>query len=878
MVTLYTVKPVVNISMVRNPIDVRRVGHLYRIYCGYIILRLVFISLFLTVPTNTINIILTLNCSYLKDSYINIYIFINDMDPGEIKSIIYGTTIFVDSIQVELEYGTFMSYTFQDLINKSYIIALVSGNIQSANQADSGLYCRIHSSCITSETFGSLDCDCYSQLKGALKTISKQNGVLFYLLQEGRGCGYVGKSRACMIVQHSRDQLTTFQAYHQLGMVKDYRCYRNIRDIFKMMTISPSLILLTNNPDKITGLTNLGIKILERRAIEITPNQFNHHYLRSKKESGHRLGLSDQVSNSEPPEISDRVVTPFNPYKLDQIRRFIHTSSYYLPIGPLDNKVFLKINDTTRHLELENIPKHKIHDQPVVSVEYDHLLKGRIEPFWFKVKVLYDLVNQNEFVILEYRTTSNISETVVPVVRIHSESIFNRFPLKQGRYRETYQRALTQIIHRGYGYLIMFYHDGRGFGLGNFVLNKTAKTEQESNHKDRRDYYAVALIIKHLLGSQQIDITYSCTKSLSLIQAKLRDHNIKVGKYIYIGLGRETLGHQSLTQWSDMNYQNLTIARPPGTTLDTCIRETFPRNGWVTGIGSSKSHAYYLISVLNYYLNCSLRFVPMSELRNTKFIIPSTQQIIIFSQGISPHIKSLLSKLQLTNVTLITSSKQDHGVKCQIQLTDSLENDTLLRLHGPYQGYMITWKILNQLSITLDQPSRSLPKYPWEQQSLQETSFFGSVISKNMLPNTDFLQTVLRHQRICLLVDYPMNNYLDNIRMKFVEGCGFDIVQLVDPYELVHGTYQCLEGQRLSGNKYAIIWFNNETDPMLTPKIELLLEKYKLWTITSKLPYFQKILDYELVINEFVLQIMDYLDVDQVNWPGKDTQGILYNT
>jgi 3,4-dihydroxy 2-butanone 4-phosphate synthase/GTP cyclohydrolase II len=82
------------------------------------------------------------------------------------------------------------------LITKGYILAIAHGDIKSQT-----LYTRIHSSCVTSENMRSLDCDCVLQLEGAMKKIAeKKNGILFYLIQEGRGCGYVGKSRACMIV------------------------------------------------------------------------------------------------------------------------------------------------------------------------------------------------------------------------------------------------------------------------------------------------------------------------------------------------------------------------------------------------------------------------------------------------------------------------------------------------------------------------------------------------------------------------------------------------------------------------------------------------------------------------------------------------------
>ena len=155
---------------------------------------------------------------------------------------IFGTSLYIDKIPIQTEYGEFMAYTYQDLIHKGYIIALTYGDIHSDT-----LYTRIHSSCVTSETLRSQDCDCVQQLYGAFKKIhDKGNGILFYLIQEGRGCGFVGKSRDRMYVQHSNDEMTTFEAYKMLGLKKDYRDYSNIKDICTMLEIDPNFILLTN--------------------------------------------------------------------------------------------------------------------------------------------------------------------------------------------------------------------------------------------------------------------------------------------------------------------------------------------------------------------------------------------------------------------------------------------------------------------------------------------------------------------------------------------------------------------------------------------------------------------------------------------------------
>ena len=160
---------------------------------------------------------------------------------AEMPHPIYGTTIYIGRNDVETAVGRFCVLTYQDLIHKGYILALVHGDLE--RDGNGTVYTRLHSSCVTSgpsahalappalpgvrrrrralltacarahvhpragepaETLGALDCDCVQQLNGALETIARKAcGVLFYLIQEGRGCGYVGKSRDRMLVQVS---------------------------------------------------------------------------------------------------------------------------------------------------------------------------------------------------------------------------------------------------------------------------------------------------------------------------------------------------------------------------------------------------------------------------------------------------------------------------------------------------------------------------------------------------------------------------------------------------------------------------------------------------------------------------------------------------
>ena len=172
---------------------------------------------------------------------------------------VHGTTLFVASCSVETRFGVFQAHVFQDLIHKGYIIALAHGNLHAKT-----LYTRIHSSCVTSETLRGCDCDCVQQLEGALEVISKRHhGILFYLMQEGRGVGYVAKARDRMLVQASGDRISTFQAYAAMGLKKDYRNYEDVSHICHLLGLTKTKwVLLTNNPDKISAMSAAGLKLI----------------------------------------------------------------------------------------------------------------------------------------------------------------------------------------------------------------------------------------------------------------------------------------------------------------------------------------------------------------------------------------------------------------------------------------------------------------------------------------------------------------------------------------------------------------------------------------------------------------------------------------
>ena len=248
---------------------------------------------------------------------------------------IIGTTIYIGEVDIELIFGRFHAIIYQDIIHKGYIVALAHGDLTAEP-----LYTRMHSSCVTSETLRSMDCDCVQQMEGSLQKIAQAgNGIFFYLIQEGRGCGYIGKSRGCMISQFyegTNTPVSTFDAYMKLGMINDYRDYRNVKDIIKILGINDSkFVLLTNNPDKIGSFKELGLNLHKIESIEITPGPFNLAYLKSKQQYGHLIYETKKKETFY--KIPYPKIMPFEPFSVPELERYIYVSAYYLPIKPIEN-------------------------------------------------------------------------------------------------------------------------------------------------------------------------------------------------------------------------------------------------------------------------------------------------------------------------------------------------------------------------------------------------------------------------------------------------------------------------------------------------------------------------------------------------------------
>ncbi|MBP3727282.1 MAG: bifunctional 3,4-dihydroxy-2-butanone-4-phosphate synthase/GTP cyclohydrolase II [Bacteroidaceae bacterium] len=182
-------------------------------------------------------------------------------------------------------YGHFRLIPFRQKSNGTEHMALIKGSWQ----ADEPILVRVHSSCATGDILGSMRCDCGEQLHQAMQMIEKEGrGVLIYMQQEGRGIGLMNKIRAYKLQEEGLD---TVEANLHLGFKPDERDYGCGAQMLRHLGVH-KMRLMTNNPVKRVGLEAYGLEIVENVPIEITPNEYDYRYLKTKKERmGHTLHL-----------------------------------------------------------------------------------------------------------------------------------------------------------------------------------------------------------------------------------------------------------------------------------------------------------------------------------------------------------------------------------------------------------------------------------------------------------------------------------------------------------------------------------------------------------------------------------------------------------
>ncbi|MDX2169291.1 MAG: GTP cyclohydrolase II [Deltaproteobacteria bacterium] len=341
-----------------------------------------------------------------------------------------GTLLRVGTRPLDTAHGGFVVHEFLDLTARQPALVLTRGDCGG----EAPLLARVHSSCVTSESFGGADCDCAGQLDAALERIARAGrGALFYLLQEGRGAGLVAKARDRMLVQASRDRVTTFDAYARMGLDRDYRRYDAVAFAAAALGLRAPLALLSNNPEKVAALRDAGVAITAVEGLERAPSPFNLHYLTAKSRSGHALqAAAPPAGAATPPE----PVTAFEPTPLAALPRFMRVAQYLLPVRaepPAEGvhwlRVHLYVDGTSgRERVIFSVPAGlKIPPPPPSS-------KGGIDV-----------------------SSSQGERGGIPLVHVTAERLLERLPRRPRR--DDWRAAVAALAARGAGCALCLLHD-----------------------------------------------------------------------------------------------------------------------------------------------------------------------------------------------------------------------------------------------------------------------------------------------------------------------------------------------------------------------------------------------------------------------------------
>jgi 3,4-dihydroxy 2-butanone 4-phosphate synthase/GTP cyclohydrolase II len=203
-------------------------------------------------------------------------------------------------------YGRFRAHAYESLVDGRVHVAMVLGDIGDGDR----VLTRVHSECLTGDVFGSMRCDCGTQLADALRKVGAEGrGVVLYIRgHEGRAIGLAHKLRAYELQEAGHD---TVEANEALGFPADPRDYGIGAQILYDLGVR-SMRLLTNNPSKRAGLEGYGLSIVERLPLQTEPTEENLRYLQTKREKlGHLLdnlteALHDDVAVAAPPADPDR--------------------------------------------------------------------------------------------------------------------------------------------------------------------------------------------------------------------------------------------------------------------------------------------------------------------------------------------------------------------------------------------------------------------------------------------------------------------------------------------------------------------------------------------------------------------------------------------
>ena len=159
---------------------------------------------------------------------------------------------------LETTFGYYNEYLYYD--GQKETIALVMGDVENQE----AVLCRVHSSCLAGHVFSSIECDCRAQLETSQRLIQQAGkGIIIWLDQEGKANGHFALLKS---KEYKNKGLPQSKAYEVVGFKSDARDFTKAAEILVDLGLT-SIIMLTNNPDKTSTLTQHGIKVVGTQQI-----------------------------------------------------------------------------------------------------------------------------------------------------------------------------------------------------------------------------------------------------------------------------------------------------------------------------------------------------------------------------------------------------------------------------------------------------------------------------------------------------------------------------------------------------------------------------------------------------------------------------------
>lgn len=196
---------------------------------------------------------------------------------------------FITQAKLPTIHGEFDIHIFENQAGQEHV--LLSVGLPCTDKSIVPLI-RVHSECLTGDAFSSLKCDCGPQLNTAMQAIQAAgHGAILYLRQEGRGIGLTNKIRAYALQDQGHD---TLEANLLLGLPADARTYDMCLPMLMHLGVN-RVKVLTNNPNKINYLQELGIEVVDRLPLIVGVNTYNQGYLDTKQAKMGHLITPDMI-------------------------------------------------------------------------------------------------------------------------------------------------------------------------------------------------------------------------------------------------------------------------------------------------------------------------------------------------------------------------------------------------------------------------------------------------------------------------------------------------------------------------------------------------------------------------------------------------------